>query len=363
MECKHFKECGSCTKEDYDLQLEDKKEYIKELFNPFYNKEIEVFNSPKKNYRARAEFRVWHKENSCFYAMSSKDGIVLIKECPMPIKPIENRMWILLEKINKIEILKHKLFAIEFLASTIDEVLVTLIYHKKLTDEWIEEIKPLEKELNIFIIGRSRKQKVVLSQEFITEKLEIENREFIYKHYEGGFTQPNPFVNIKMVKWAKKLLEENQDLLELYCGLGNFTIPLSTKTRKTLATEISKNSIKAGKENLNLNNIKNISLIRLSSQELTKALKKERIFKRLKDINLEDYNFKTVLIDPPRAGVDKETLNLISNIENIIYISCNPITLLRDIKELLKTHKIIKFAIFDQFPYTNHIESGILLSK
>ncbi len=69
------------------------------------------------------------------------------------------------------------------------------------------------------------------------------------------------------------------------------------------------------------------------------------------------------MVDPPRAGLDIDTIKLISNIENIIYISCNPETLARDLVGLTQTHKIMQSAIFDQFPHTHHIESGVFLTK
>jgi len=78
---------------------------------------------------------------------------------------------------------------------------------------------------------------------------------------------------------------------------------------------------------------------------------------------LDAYRFSTVLVDPPRAGLDIDTIKLISNMENIIYISCNPETLARDLVELTKTHKIDDAAIFDQFPHTHHVESGVFMVK
>ncbi len=152
-------------------------------------------------------------------------------------------------------------------------------------------------------------------------------------------------------------------MCELYCGGGNFTIPLSQKFRKVLATEISKTSIKSALENCKLNNIENIDFIRMSAEDFVEALEEKREFRRLKDINLKSYNFSTIFVDPPRAGLDDTTRDLVKDFEKIIYISCNPQTLHRDLKFLTKTHKIINFALFDQFAYTEHIESGVFLNK
>ncbi len=275
-------------------------------------------------------------------------------------------MWKLLDKINaSTEVLKHRLFAVEFLATTTNECLITMLYHRKLDDVWLAEAKLLEDELNCKIMGRSRKQKVILSDEFVTEKLDIDGKTFTYVQYESGFTQPNPTVNVKMIEWAIKQAKKvgHGDFLESYCGLGNFTLPLSHYFDKVLATEISKRSIHAALENCKLNSVENITFVRLASEEMTEALSGKREFNRLREIDLKLYDFSTVLVDPPRAGLDEGTIELISNIENIIYISCNPETLVRDLETLTDTHKVVEAAMYDQFPHTEHVESGVFLQK
>jgi tRNA (uracil-5-)-methyltransferase len=369
VKCEHFGTCGSCSifELSYEQELANKKERVLGLLAPFNVKDLEVFSASESHYRARSEFKIWHDGDVCSYAMGrlDKKGAVNIHECPKVIKPIEKRMAPLLEQINSSEILKHRLFSVEFLATTTDECLITLIYHRKLEADWEAEARELEKLLNAKIMGRSRKQKVILSDEFVIEKLHIDAQDYLYKHYESGFTQPNPAVNVQMIEWAIKQAKKVKggDFLESYCGLGNFTLPLSKYFDKVLATEISKRSIQAAKENCELNNVSNIEFIRLASEEMTQALNKEREFTRLKDVDLDAYNFSTVLVDPPRAGLDMDTINLIANMEHIIYISCNPETLARDLVELTKTHSIEDAAIYDQFPHTHHVESGVFLVK
>jgi len=369
LKCKHFGTCGSCSVYElsYDEELEAKKERVVSLLSPFGVSNLEVFAADSSHYRARAEFKIWHEGDRASYAMGRLDrkGAVTIEECPKVIEPIERRMDRLLAAINRSEILKHRLFTVEFLATTMDESLITLIYHRKLDDQWEVEARQLEKDLNVSIMGRSRKQKVVLSQEFVTESLLIDDQTYHYRHYESSFTQPNPAVNIKMIEWAIRQAKKVKggDFLESYCGLGNFTLPLSRHFDRVLATEISKRSIKAANENCQLNGVENITFVRLSSEEMTQALNQERQFQRLSGVDLEGYNFSTVLVDPPRAGLDEATIALIANMEHIIYISCNPETLARDLVPLTQTHTIEEVAIFDQFPHTLHVESGVFLTK
>lgn len=372
MNCNYFGICASCTLFDktYEEQLNYKIQREKERFSNFTNIDFDIIKSNESNFRNRAEFRIWWEkgENNkkiLSYAMNDfKKNILKINSCEMVSHHIKELMPKLLEKLQNDLELSFKLFAVEFLGSSTKDMLVTLIYHKKLEESWIQKAKEIEKRLNIKIIGRSKKQRLVLTNDYINETLNINNQNFFFAYEENGFTQPNTNVNIQMIEWVLKNIEtSSKDLCELYCGGGNFTIPLSTKFRKVLATEISKTSIKSALRNCELNDISTISFIRMSAQDFVQALNKVRTFNRLKDINLDDYEFDTIFMDPPRAGLDDTTRNLAKDFEQIIYISCNPQTLHRDLEELTKTHKIEKFALFDQFAFTNHIESGAILKK
>jgi len=89
LNCKHFGSCGSCGlyKTGYEEQLKQKAQKVSELLVPFYQGELEVFDSPTEHYRARAEFRIWHEDEVCDYAMGNieKNGAVCIEECPKVI--------------------------------------------------------------------------------------------------------------------------------------------------------------------------------------------------------------------------------------------------------------------------------------
>ncbi|OCL83432.1 tRNA (uridine(54)-C5)-methyltransferase TrmA [Arcobacter porcinus] len=376
MQCDYFASCASCTLHNmsYDEQLNFKidreKDRFKDLID-FSKTPLDIIKSKESNFRNRAEFRIWWEKDEksgkdiLSYAMNDFDkNILQINSCSIVSPKIAELMPKLLEELQKDMILSFRLFAIEFLSSSTDDILITLIYHKKLEDEWISLAKTLETKFPIKIIGRSRKQKIVLSRDFINESLNINNQEFKFAYEENGFTQPNTYVNIKMIEWVlNNTKDSNKDLCELYCGGGNFTIPLSTKFNKVLATEISKTSIKSALKNCELNNISNIKFIRMSSEEFVEALNEVRAFNRLKNIDLKSYDFDTIFMDPPRSGLDDTTRALAKNFENIIYISCNPETLHRDLKELIKTHNILRFTLFDQFAYSEHIESGIILKR
>ena len=167
-----------------------------------------------------------------------------------------------------------------------------------------------------------------------------------------------------MLFWAQQATTNTGgDLIELYCGNGNFSIALAQNFSRVLGTEISKTSVKSAQVNIKANNIDNIDIVRMSSEEFSQAMNGERKFRRLEGFDLTAYNYDTVLVDPPRAGLDKDSVELTSRFNKIIYISCNPHTLKDNLLELTKTHTIEKFALFDQFPYTAHIEVGVILTK
>ena len=154
-----------------------------------------------------------------------------------------------------------------------------------------------------------------------------------------------------------------RDLLELYCGHGNFTIPLAAKFNRVLASEISKSSIANARINCELNGVCNAQFVRLSADELMSAFARRREFERLKGIDIFGYDFSHVLIDPPRAGLEPSVIDFIKNFQNLIYISCNPQTLFENLRSLCATHEVRRFAIFDQFVHTSHIECGVLLRR
>ena len=167
-----------------------------------------------------------------------------------------------------------------------------------------------------------------------------------------------------MLEWAIDITKDSSgDLLELYCGNGNFSIALAPNFRKVLATELASPSVMAAQYNIEVNGIENLQIIRMSAEDFTDAMAGKREYNRLKGIDLNSYECNTIFVDPPRAGLDENTLKLVSLYNHILYISCNPNTLIENLNVLSKTHKIIRFALFDQFPYTEHMECGVLLEK
>ena len=359
----------SISTNTYSQQLDEKISLLQSYFSQFNLNEPEVFTSPESYYRMRCEFRVWHDGDDLFHIMfdpQTKEKI-RIDQYLVASKLINQLMAELIEAIKPIEILRKRLFQIDYLSTQSGEILVSLLYHKPLCDEWQSACSKLKSEFSskyhINFVGRAKKQKFIIDKDYVIENLSVCGQQYTYQQVENSFTQPNAAICESMLTWVKNAIDYEGDLLELYCGNGNFSIALADKFNKVLATEISKSSVASAQFNIKANNIQNLDIIRMSAEEFTQAINKERAFNRLKDINLDDYHCETILVDPPRSGLDNNTLEMVSKYKYIIYISCNPETLKSNLESLIVTHQVEKFAAFDQFPYTHHLEVGLILKK
>ena len=322
----------------YAIELEAKANRLRELLAPFDAPEPQVFDSPLKHFRLRAEFRLWREGGERHYAMFAPDDKrtpILIEDFPIASLRINQLMPQLKAAWKASSALSHKLFQVEFQTTLSGDAMVTLCYHRPLDEHWQTAAEQLAKDLDISVIGRSKGKRAVIGRDHVVEQLEVAGRTFTYQQPEGAFTQPN----------------------------GTVTLPLATRVRKVLATEISKTSVYAALNNLRDNAVDNVTLVRLSAEELTEALNEVRPFRRLQGIDLKSYEFGSVFVDPPRAGMDPDTCELTRRFDNILYISCNPATLAENIAQLHDTHRIERCAVFDQFPWTHHMESGVLLVR
>lgn len=359
---------------NYASLLAEKVSSVCDVLQPFYNHAPQVFASEPEGYRMRAEFRVWHEGDALNYVMYRPDDRktpVPIDDFPIAHSSIRQLMNPLLDKLKHTPLLRQKLFQVEFLATLSGDLLVTLIYHRKLNEQWEAAAQQLRDDLSnqtapISIIGRSRKQKIVLQKDHVVEALDIAGRTFSYVQVEQSFTQPNARVNIKMIEWAcAQARGSTGDLLELYCGNGNFTLPLAQYFDSVIATELSKVSTRAALQNAANNQISNVQIIRLSAEEVAEAMAGGREFRRLQSLPkpLDAYALNTLFVDPPRAGLDPQTLQLASQFPVILYVSCNHQTLAGNLALLGATHEVTDLALFDQFPYTHHMECGVVLRR
>jgi len=350
---------------------------------------------------------------------------VQVVSYPMGSTTINTIMGPILEGIRSIGELREAINDIRFVTTTTGDALVTITYNRKIGDEWIDAIHTLTArgrgtEGLVKFVGRSRKVKLIVGGaeeegDTIDETLCVPGIEepLYYRQTEGAFSQPNAVVCQLMLGWATDVTKlpdspdndttPTHDLCELYCGNGCFTVALARNFRRVVATEMSKASVQLAQYNLEVNGITNTKVARLNAEDFVDAYEGNRKFRRLEDAGIcivgakggergteeeeveddvttttttpDDTNTKnkittmtfdklqTLFVDPPRAGLDETCRRLASQFDRVVYVSCNPETLVRDLAELLETHELERVAAFDQFPYTPHLEAGVVLVK
>ena len=357
--------------EQYETQLAEKTTRLQNMMAPFSAPAVEVYRSPVSHYRMRAEFRIWHEGDDLYHIIfdqQTRDRI-RVDRFPAASELINQLMPLMIAAIRGNDALRRKLFQIDYLSTMSGQVVISLLYHRKLDEAWQQAAQTLRDGLraqgfDLQLIGRATKTKICLDRDYVDERLPVAGREMIYRQIENSFTQPNAAMNIQMLEWALDVTKASSgDLLELYCGNGNFSLALARNFRRVLATEIAKPSVAAAQYNIAANQIDNVQIIRMAAEEFTQAMNGVRTFNRLQGIELQDYQCETIFVDPPRSGLDEETVKLVQGYPQILYISCNPATLCANLETLAQTHSITRLALFDQFPYTHHMECGVLLTR
>jgi tRNA (uracil-5-)-methyltransferase len=355
--------------EMYEQQLQDKQTELANLMATLSLPEMEVFASQPSHYRMRAEFRIWHEGDDLYYAMfDSADPRTPIRtdQFLAASSLINELMPKLLDAVRDTPILRYKLFQVDFLTTKTGEALISLLYHKPIDDEWNAAAQQLNDAFPAcHFIGRSRKKKQILTRDFVMETLTVHGQKFHYQQVENSFTQPNADISEKMLEWALDVTKDaSGDLLEMYCGNGNFSIPLARRFDRVVATEISKVSVNSAQLNIAINGMANVQVVKMASEDVSAALNGDvELPKSLVQAGVSELTPSVVLVDPPRAGLDDATVELIRKIDSILYISCNPETLKSNLESLSSTHEVVRYAMFDQFPYTHHVETGVYLQR
>jgi tRNA (uracil-5-)-methyltransferase len=162
---------------------------------------------------------------------------------------------------------------------------------------------------------------------------------------------------------AKKKFSRRKMLLELYCGNANHTCALANLYERVVAVEVNPVLVDAARESLDMNSVSNVDIILSPSESVAKSLLRGK-FKDAAGATIRVEDFDAVLVDPPRAGLDADTLALVSQIDHVLYVSCGPENLLANIRDGLDaTHAVDDFIVLDHFPWTRHIEVAVSMRK
>ena len=325
--CKYFGFCGGCQLQhlSYKNQLEYKVNYLNEIFKSLNIKIKKIHYSEEYNYRNKITLKT--KEKIGFYKLNSND-IVEINNCIIADKNLTSKI----KYLNKLD------------SGLVKEIILKSFGNKNMlvingdNNISVEEIK------NYFDC-------VYINNNLVYGKRIIANINNIkYLISPNAFFQVNIKIASKMFKHIKNICTniKSKNILDLYCGCGSISLYVADIAEKVLGIELNESSIKDAIENMKLNNIKNVSFICDTTDNV-------------KEID----NFDTLIVDPPRNGLSKSLIGKIidSKIKNIIYVSCDPVTLKRDLEYLNTYYKIKSIEAFDMFPQTHHVETITVLER
>lgn len=378
-DCATYSKCGGCSMRhiSYEATVEMKKNAVEVTLGKALGRNIKVSEILKMknpyNYRNKLQYPIGVDENGkpvmgVFAERSHR--IIETKECKIQdflSQKIANSIYEFILKNNisvyNEEKLKGSLRHIVIrIGKKTNEVMITLVSNtesfgkEKELVEYITkkypEVKTIVKNINNkntnVILGK--KTKILYGEGYIYDYL----GEFKFKISPLSFYQVNPIQTEKLYNKAIEYAElsGNETIFDLYCGIGTIGIFASKNAKKLYGIETIPEAIEDAKNNAKLNNIENAEFF---VGDVEKALP-EFIKKR---------NIKpdAVFVDPPRKGCDKTALETIMQIEpnKIIYVSCNPATLGRDLKILEEKYELKKLAICDMFPFSKHVECVSLL--
>lgn len=336
--CPHFNECGGCNllHLSYEDTLLFKREKIKSLLEKAkieYKKEIEIIkNDNPFYYRNKISMKIENGKIG-FYKDNTHE-LVEIKKCFLAKEPIN-------EVIKNYKLLNLLNASLTVRCNNNNEILLIIESEEKNYN--IELAKLKEK---IKLVGIVYNNKTIYGDNFFYER--INNQ--LFKVSYDSFFQINNYVASKLFNLIKNNISENSIVLDLYSGVGTLGISASSSSKEVYSMEIVKNAVLNGITNAKLNKINNMKFL---LGDVSKTISKLNIY------------FDTLIIDPPRKGLDKNSKNFILQKlpKKIIYVSCDPHTLIRDLKELGKEYEIVEFKILDMFSYTYHTECCVKLSR
>jgi len=365
--CAAFGICGGCSLQhlQHEKQISYKQQSLLDNFNKMAkvkpNEILEPIQSPAWEYRYKARLGVKYvkAKKKVYIGFREKHSRYLanMSACEVLDPRIGKKLEIIAKEIGKLSCY-DKIAQIEVAFS---ETGCALIFRNlvELTDKDKEILTQLAKDndYHIFLQPKGPKTVSLLYPETSELSYSLPDYDLKLVHLAIDFTQVNPFINPLMLKRALSLLElnENDDVLELYSGIGNFTLPIARSVNSVVAVEGEKTLVERANENSQRNNINNVEYHVANLMENTQGLPW-----------LRGKKYNKVLLDPPRSGA-KEMIETIAKLESerIVYVSCNPSTLARDTDVLVNTYKykLVKAGVIDMFPHTVHVESIALFVR
>lgn len=330
--CPYYKECGGCNilHQKYEDQLQFKEKKLKEILKKFAGIEIDlekIIFDKEKEYRNKI---VLH--NLGLYQKKSHNTIK-VESCLL-VHPKINEIIKRLQEFSKNSnnIIEEVMIRVGNSGETL--LKITGKVHKASIKEYFQDIDVL-----------------ILNSQLLSNKDSITDKIFDkkFKLSADSFYQVNRFVTPKLYKLVIETLKNKniKTVLDLYCGVGTISLLVSSYVQKVIGIEVVKSAIENANNNKTLNNIENVEFIHG---------KVEDHIEKIKEVD-------AVIVDPPRKGLDQKTINTLLKLEpqHLIYVSCDPVTLARDLNILKEKYSIDSVTPTDMFPNTYHIECACVL--
>lgn len=333
--CPYYLECGGCQllHMSYEDSLNYKLDKIKSILkqNNIDYENINIIKNEKNyNYRNKIELKI--VDGKVGYFKGESHTLVEIDQCIVSASAINNFI-----KDIGYSNLNNALVTIR--CNYNDELLVVI----DTNDDMLIDTKALTDKHKI--VGIIFNNKIMYGEKHFIDIIDHN----LFRISYDAFFQVNPYVTNKMFELLKENIPESNVVMDLYAGVGTLGIVASRKAKKVYSVEIVENAIKDGLINAKMNKIDNIYFM---------------LGDVAKVINKISEKIDFIILDPPRKGLDKKTREFLKGqkVNTIVYISCDPMTLVRDLKDLEDIYEIKKFNIMDMFSFTYHIESFVVLN-
>lgn len=331
--CPYFAKCGGCQLQslEYDKTIQYKKEKIDNTLRK--NKivhEVEMIDNPKPyNYRNKISLKVI--DGKIGYYLSGSHELIEVLACRIANLAINT----CLSFVKTFNIINGE---VVIRCNQNEEILLVINSNDKL-DIDVDKLKK-----HIKLVGIIINNKVYYGESYLFERI----NNCLFKISYDSFFQVNPYVASKLFQIVKDNIRANDKVLDLYCGVGTLSLMAGEKAKSVVGIEIVPNAILNAIFNAQINGLNNVKFL----------------LNDVKDaINKITLDFTKVIVDPPRSGLTKDIIEVLLKIkpESIIYVSCDPQTLVRDYKLLMGDYVLEKAYALDMFSYTYHVECVCLL--
>jgi len=374
--CRHFLDCGGCSLQDFPYadQLAVKKEKVMELLKGagLVCPGIEIYGKDEFGYRTRMDY-VISPDGFGLRRKRRFDEVVDLQECHL----IDNKVWLFLRSIYneglELGLVPYDLKIHEgewrYLSVRVNEKneLMLISVTKRGVEKEISNLKSQISKLQ----PKTQKPLIKSIYHIVNDGLADVNFGEIEKYWGDEYLTmgvaglnfqigPNTFFQNNLallddlVESLLGYIDKHDWVLDLYCGVGTLSLPVAQKCRNVLGVELLEESIELAEKNACLNNIENAEFV---AQDVDEFLVNQKS-------KVKSQNFNTLLLDPPRKGLEKSAEILLEyDFEKVIYMSCNPLSLARDLVVLSEKYEIEEFSLWDLYPQTPHVECLVNMKR